>query len=229
MRKIIVSLVALFSATTFICAQEMFLGPTEKWPYIFGQFQEGAVHFGPGYQDLNVKVNLCVADGHLHYIDENGIILESETKEVTGATINGVEYFNFAGILYKVIAKNENGSVVSVQLYDPTQMGKVDIGFGITSDNFAASTADVSAFASIGQGFLHAKIADIISTKDEGASLPLVETYHIIVGNKIISAEKKEFQDMVGKAAADEFLKANKIKWNKPETLLPVVDFIAAQ
>lgn len=200
--------------------------PTDTWPYTFESFRKGVIHFEPPYADLEADINICIANGHLHYL-EDGVILESETKGVTGAEIDGRKYICFGKEMLEVIVEDENGYVGRISLYDPTKTGQVDIGFGISSSSFAASNVDMSFAVGLGNDFIHAKVAEMALRKGEGTPLALKSLVYIVVGENRIEPFKKDFQDLVGKDEAAAFLKENKIKWNNPETLLPVVDFIA--
>jgi len=227
MKRLFLTISILATALFSLGAQDdSYSGATDSWPYMFKSFQHRVVHFVKGYKDLEADLNICVADGHLHYV-ENGTILESETKEVTGAEINGKLYISNKGEMMEVLANNENGYVVLSRLFDPTQMGKAEIGYGMTSSTYAASNLDLRAVTGLAQNILHAKVAEAATNAGYGEKLPLKETIFIIVGDNRINSDKKDFQDLVGKEKAAEFLKENKVKWNKAETLLPVINFIA--
>lgn len=220
-------IVSILAASFSMSAQDgSYGGATDSWPYMFKSFQHGTVHFIKGYKDLEADLNICVADGHLHYV-EDGTILESETKEVVGAEINGKKYIAYTGEMMEILASNDNGYVVISKLFDPTQMGKAEIGYGMTSSTYAASNLDLRAVTGLSQSLIHAKVAEAATNAGYGEKLPLKETIYLIVGQDKILADKNAFQDVVGKEEAKAFLKNNKIKWTKAETLLPVIDFIA--
>lgn len=226
MKKLLVITILMISAAFRSYADDSTFTPSDAWPYAFESFRKGVIHFEAPYADLEAEINICVADGHLHYLEE-GVILESETKGVTGAEIDGKKYICFGKEMLEVIVENENGYVGKISLYDPTQTGQVDIGFGITSSAFAANSVDLSSAIGLGSSFVHAKVADIAIKKDEGTPLALKSLVYIVAGDERIEPFKKDFQDLVGKDEAAAFLKDNKVKWNNPQTLLPVVDFIA--
>jgi len=226
MKRILLIISLLVGSISMSAQDESYSGATDSWPYLFKNFQHGVVHFIKGYKDLESDLNICIADGHLHYVD-NGTILESETKEVTGAEINGKIFIAYNGEMMEVLANNENGYIAVSRLFDPTQMGKAEIGYGMTSSTYAASNLDLRAVTGLAQNILHSKVAEAATNAGYGEKLPIKETLCIIVGNNKINADKKEFQDLVGKEKATAFLKENKIKWTKAETLLPVVNFIA--
>lgn len=226
MKKLFVTSIILALASFAGLAQDDYFTPTDTWPYAFESFRSGVIHFEAPYEDLVADINICVADGHLHYL-ENGVILESETKGVIGAEVNGKTYRCYGEEMMEVIVGDDNGFVGKLLLYDPSKAGQVDIGFGISSSTFAASSVDLSSAIGLGSNFVHAKVADVAVNKDKGEPLTLSTTIYIVAGDKRMEPVKRDFQDLVGKDEAAAFLKDNKVKWNSPETLLPVVDFIA--
>lgn len=227
MRKFLFSSALFILSAVFCFADNDFYKPTDKWPYVFDSFRKGVIHFEAPYPDLEAEINICVVDGHLHYL-ENGVILESTAKGVTGAEVDGKVYRCFRGRMLEVVVADEKGFVGKVPLYDTSGQGGVDIGFGITTSNYAAADSDIRAVSALGQSFIHAKVAEMAQKKDEGIPMPLKDVVYIVAGNKGIEAFRQDFVDLVGKEAASAFLKANKVKWNNPLTLLPVADYLAS-
>jgi hypothetical protein len=70
----------------------------------------------------------------------------------------------------------------------------------------------------------------ILKEKENGADLTILTTYYIIKGGSCIKATRKDVEDSLSdsaKAGWKAWMKANKIKWKDPESLLKVVDFIS--
>ena len=70
----------------------------------------------------------------------------------------------------------------------------------------------------------------ILQEKENGAELNLITTYYLIQGKSCIKATRKDVESVLSDAAKANWkawLKANKIKWKDPESLLKVVEFIS--
>ena len=80
-----------------------------------------------------------------------------------------------------------------------------------------------------GVNMVNMTITNAEQKKNSGNVLPLKKTLYLYVSGKVIPANKREIQQLVDKDTAKAFFKANKIKWNKAESLLPLLPFLKEQ
>ena len=73
--------------------------------------------------------------------------------------------------------------------------------------------------------------ADLLAMKDDAEILPIRQDLYIVMRQELIPADKKSVADLEGvdKKAFKAFLKAERIKWDEPEDLVKVMDYIVAQ
>lgn len=66
------------------------------------------------------------------------------------------------------------------------------------------------------------------SEKNEGREIPVITQYYFIIEGRLLEANKGEIAKYVGDSRKQEwkaFLKAQKIKWKREESLMKVLDF----
>ena len=132
-----------------------------------------------------------------------------------------------AGELRKVVAENENGVVVVSQLGNFAALQETGGGYGASSET--ASTRRLSSVEVDGQ--VNQNHMLILQEKENGAELELITNYYLLRNGKCIKAARKDVEDALpdsAKAGWKAWLKANKIKWKDPQSLLKVVDYLSA-
>ena len=70
----------------------------------------------------------------------------------------------------------------------------------------------------------------MLQEKKEGRTLPMVEQYYFIIDGQQVEATKKGVEKFVGDAKADalkQFLKENKTKWKKEDSLKQLLGFLS--
>lgn len=233
MKKIFSLAALLLAASLSLAAQE----PTTMWPYLFPDFQDGAILTRDGsvlstYDNL---FNLNLANGKVHYVSAD-TIMEADMKQVYTARIRDIVFINVGGRMYEVMSETDKGLVVKLTVVDFEQMQKTDIGYGVSSatashsrtsldlmgGNFAAS----EAINLSGKTYYNAKLE-----QGNGDPLPLRSELFLVVDGVRIEASKSAVTELasVDKAEAKAFFKANRIKWNKVESLQQVADFVYDQ
>ena len=72
--------------------------------------------------------------------------------------------------------------------------------------------------------------ADLLAIKEESETLPVNKNLFIVIGLEQIPANKKSVAALEGvdKKAFSAFLKSEKIKWNDPQDLVKVLDYISS-
>lgn len=223
MKRFILTLFAafcLFSASA--AAQE----PTEGWPYLYDNFILGKVRSTDGTLLEDVRLNICVGDGTLHYINaSDGKIIAAKMLTVFSAKI-GEDLWLRAGLkMMKVILESDEAAVLELAVVDEEKLGATDIGYGIESKTASSTKLTSYAFST---GMVGMNIEEVVTGKSRGRELPLKYTYYLRAGKRIVQASKRQVLEIEGidKAAANAFFKENKIKWKNPESLLKVAGFL---
>jgi len=204
--------------------------PRDSWPYIYERFMPGAVRTAAGDLMEYQSFNICVGNGRMHYIYD-GKIMEADMTKVFTALINLDTYVNVGGKMYRVFVQTNDGAIVFLTSIDTDELNKVDIGYGVSSST--ASQTNTSLDLLLGGNTISSVLVSQTLTiaeqqKNTGKELPLKEDCFFLVKGRLVPATKRDIQDAVGKEAAKPFFKENKLKWNKPESLIPVLAFLNA-
>ncbi|MCQ2146484.1 MAG: hypothetical protein MJZ16_03105 [Bacteroidales bacterium] len=222
-RTLLVSVVLLLSTAVLSFSQNVYSEILYRsWPYLLEKFTDGTIH--TLRKDFNAPVNICIADGSVHFT-ENGVILQATVSDITSVEINGEKFVPCGSRMCRVIAQKDDCYIV--QDTEIREEGEgVDLGFGMKSQTYASSNVSLASLANLGGQFLHANMLDVEKQKEDGE--PLLTSVKTIIRTpaRYIPSSKKDFTDLVGKEASSSFLKANKIKWNDPQDLLKVAEFI---
>lgn len=227
MKRIFTFLSALVILASGLCsAQNLPYKPTDVWPYEYDSFTEGRLYRTGNLNDVVGKFNVCIANGQVHYLDEKDIILEADSREIRAVEVGEDMYINCFGKMYKVVGRSDYGYIVKLRAIDNSQQG-VDIGFGITSSTVAAQSVDLTSAVGLSTALVHSNVAKVALEKENGTPLNLTEDLFFKVGDQLIPASKQDLIEATSKDAVNAFLKAHKVKWNQPETLVPLIDFIA--
>ena len=198
--------------------------PSTTWPYLYDNFTPGVIYMDGGAKS-EVLMNVQVRHDRLHFIDKD-IIKEANLANVIAVTIGKDNYIPVSGELRKIVAQNENGVVAVSLLGDFAALQETGGGYGASSES--ASTRKLSSVEVDGQ--VNQNHMLILKEKENGADLNMLTTYYIIKGGSCIKATRKDVEDALSdsaKAGWKAWLKANKIKWKDPESLLKVVDYIS--
>ena len=225
MKKILLLQVLLLFAASAVYAQKY--QPRETWPYVNDDFVDGAVRTRSGSLIEEAKLNVSVADGSLHYI-KDGVIMKVDMSTVYTARIGSDVFVNVGAKMYRILSEKESGCLLQFVQVDIDKMGRVDIGYGISSSS--ASAMNINSLDGLSDT-VNYKIEKVMDDKDNGEYLPLIVERFLLVDGKLIPATKQGLKDYPGidMAALDAFVKSNKIKWTKNESLELLVDFVAAQ
>lgn len=221
MKRLIVIAAALLATATAFAQYE----PTTTWPYLFQDFTPGTVKMQQG-SDKDGLYNINIANSTLHFINGE-LINEANKLDVFSVKIGDEVFINAGGRMMKVLVKNDNGYVAESKEVDVVKMNSTGAAYG--SSSATVGTQALSSLEGIGGGRSNLNHMEIKANKDNGQTLPLLTKLYIVTGGKVIFATKKDVSEAVDASAVKDFLKANKVKWNDPQSLLPLVDFIAEQ
>lgn len=199
--------------------------PTTTWPYMYPDFTEGEILAQDGSRKAAL-LNVSLVHSTLHFIDKEFI------KEVPSGTVFSVRigsdyYINAGGRLMKILAQNDNGYVAESTEIDIVKLNSTDAAYGSSSTTLG--TMALSSLEGIGATNSSTNInhMELKNGKEDGKTLPLIQKKYLFVKGNIVYAAKKDVSEVSDPAELKAFLKANKIKWNNPQSLLTVVDFLA--
>ncbi|MBP5302290.1 MAG: hypothetical protein J6Y88_03480 [Bacteroidales bacterium] len=195
---------------------------TTSWPYLYSDFANGTVYMKDGKKH-DQEFNIHLAKGRLHFND-NGVIKEVKTNDIHLVELNGELFTSLQGFVVKVIGDPQTGYVAVHTYADYQKLNESDGPYGTKLD--ATTSYSVTPYDLTG---VAGSYDALMRNRNEGVTLPLKNDYYIVAGGRVFNASKKGIEsnlDDAGKAAFKTFQKQNKIKWQDPQSLLLLVDFL---
>lgn len=221
MKKLIVTICAL--TTAFIGLNAQSYQPTTTWPYMYENFMEGTVRFVQGGEQ-DGKYNISLDGNALHFI-EGDYVKAFPASRLFAVRIGDDIYQNIGGMMLKVIAKSDKAIVVEEFNIDFAALNATGGAYG--SSSTSAGTTAFSSLEGIGGTRTNMNHMELKNNKDNGKELPLIKKNYIFVkGQKIFCTKKDVLALSVDRDAVKSFLKANKIKFNDPQSVLILGDFL---
>lgn len=219
MKKLILWATALLLALSAV-AQDY----STAWPYLYNEFMPGEVLTLKGSK-LQYPLNVHILHGRLHFV-EKGLIKEADARDILRATIGEDEYLGVDEDVMKIVARTETGFVVAHLVGDFESLNESGGAYGSSTTSSATrklSSLDV-------QGRVNQNHMELREGRHFGESVDLKTTYYLILpGYNKIPASRKGVEEAIGPERKAEFktwLKANKINWKKPESIVNVIPFI---
>ena len=195
------------------------------WPYLYNEFTPGEVLTLKGSK-LQYPLNVHILHGRLHFI-EKGLIKEADSKDILRVTIGEDEYLGVDEDVMKIVARGETGFVVAHLVGDFESLNESGGAYGSSTTSSATrklSSVDV-------QGRVNQNHMELREGRQYGQSVDLKTSYYLILpGHNKIPASRKGVEEAIGPERKAEFkawLKANKINWKKPESIVNVIPFIS--
>ena len=228
MKKLLFSIIAILMAVAASAQKD---SPTTSWPYLYPDFMEGELEVRTKITKALVNIHLNL--GALHYV-EDGKIKESSTIGITKLVIGEDVFRNVGGKMMKILAETEGGYVVEETRANYTAVVKKDGAYGTTALNSTTTKSFLYNENVLNgyNGYLMTDIyADLHAMKDQSETLPVLKNRYLVIGLDQIKADRQNVLDIEGldKKAFKAFLKAEKIKWDDPQDLVKVIDFITAE
>lgn len=221
-RLLFMMALVIVSATTIAQRYE----PNTKWPYIYEDFQPGTIYFEGNQKNSNRELNIHLMGNQLHYISGDGRIFQSDDQKVIRVEIGNDAYIYSDHKLVKIVATEGTDLLVMLLKanFDTLLQGNGAYGASLNS----SATQDLSSLE-IG-GLDHPELGLMLQEKKEGRVIPIVEQYYFIIDGQQVEATKKGVEKFVGDAKADalkQFLKENKTKWKKEDSLKQLLGFLS--
>ena len=202
--------------------------PNTKWPYLYEDFMPGTIYF-EGNEKSSSKLNIHLWGNVLHYVKADGRIYQSSDQKVMRVEIGNDAYIFSDHKLVRIIAHEGTNLLAELVSGDFDAMRSSGGGAYGSSLNSSASR-DLSSLGFDLGGMDHPELGLMLQEKQDGRTIPLITRYYFIIGGQQIEATKKGVEKFVGDDRADalkQFLKDNKVKWKKEESLIQVLQFLA--
>ena len=220
MRKIIVLLLLVTSAMT-VSAQRY--SPNTKWPYIYEDFTEGTIFFN-GNKKSKAQLNIHLWGNRLHYLSKDQRIFTSDDKDVVRVEIGSDAYIYSDHKLVRIVAVDKTNLLVELTKADFDALFTSTGAYGSSLNS--SSSRDLSSL-DLG-GMENAELGHMLQEKNDGRDIPLQKQYLFIINGQQVEASKKGVEKFVGEDRAEalkEFLKVNKTKWKKEDSLTQLLGF----
>ncbi len=219
MKRIIISAISLLMALQSAYSQK----PTTTYPYLYPQFLDGTVVLEGGKREAR-KLNVQIRRDALHYLD-NEIVKEAFLKDVIAVEIGDDVFVPVFGEMMKVVARNDNGCVAAEILGNFESARESGGAYGTSSTTSATmKLTSIQTDNEVNQNHMN-----LLNEREQGMEVKLITKYYIVTPSIKVRASKKDIEDSLPAEKADgwkEFLRNTKIKWNKPESILMVVDYL---
>lgn len=222
MKKVL--LMILLGCTISVNAQ---FAPNTRWPYLYENFSQGTIYFAKN-QKSEAQLNVHLLGNTLHYITQDGKIFESSDKDVIRVEIGNDTYWFANHKLMQVITQERDCALLKLVYGDFDSMTSGSGAYG-SSLNSSASR-DLSSL-DLG-GLNQPELGKMLQERNDGSEIPLETAYYFILGGKVVEANKKAVTETVEVSHSDnwkKFLKENKIKWKKEDSLISVLGFFAKE
>ena len=195
--------------------------PNTLWPYVYEDFCPGELVLKNGSK-VRASFNIHLQEGELHYL-KNDNILTVGTERVREVIIGVDTYMPSEGKMMKVVAQNGENYLFKSVLGD---FESLFVGTG--AYGASANTQAVRNLSSIeigGKNIINHAV--LLQNKEGGKELPVVEKYYFLIEGICVPATKKEVESRLvsDKESWKLFLKENRIKWLKEESLAKVLQY----
>lgn len=202
--------------------------PTINWPYLYPDFLQGEIVHNGG-KTSKAPYNVHLGRGALHFV-EKGVISEASALGVLYLTIGEDTFRYVQGKLLKVIGEAKRGFVVEETLADYSAVVRNDGAYGGSLSNAAKGFSYDENYGNYGY-LVTNNYEDLLSIKNESEALPVTKTVYLVIGDKLVPANKKSVSEIEGvdKKALSAFLKSEGVKWKDPQDLVKVIDYITAE
>jgi len=193
---------------------------TTMWPYLYSDFAEGKVFYKSGNTESRY-LNIHVLENRLHLVDGENISELKSTNNIAKVEIGWDTYLPIEGRFYQLISEGSTGSsLVLIISGDFRSLLEGSGAYGASSNSL--STTNLSSLE-IGGNAGSMNHMNLKNNKDAGRDVPLVKKYFFVFGGNLVPTKSKDVEksllDSGKRKELKAFVKANKIKWNRPEDL----------
>lgn len=220
MRRVTYIAIMLILSAAGLSAQS----PTTTYPYLYDTFTDGTVVLIDGTKEQR-QMNVHLRAGRLHYIDK-GVVKEAFLTDVAAVEIGKDVFIPVQASVMKVVAKNDAGCVVLENIGDFDGSMEATGAYGVSSTSSATmKLTSIQTDSQVNQNYMN-----ILNEKEKGVILNVDTKLYVVTPTYKVRATKKDVEASLPADKAAQFkafLKANKVKWNNPQSLLSVVSFLS--
>lgn len=201
--------------------------PNTKWPYLNEAFQHGTIFLGVENKS-EADINIHLVGNVLHYISEDGRILEIKDKNVSRIEIGNKAYIPIDKKMMELICAKGEYVLLKLEKADFDAMSEGTGAYGASLNS--SSSKDLSSL-NIG-GMNNPKLGEMLQQRHEGRDIPMQTKYYFLCKGKLLDANKNSVETIINdenKTEWKNFLKKNKVKWKNEKSLVEVLDFIIKQ
>jgi hypothetical protein len=212
-------LAALLLLAPALPARAQTYAPTAGWPFLYEEFQPGAIFFAndatPGEQLLNIHLlNVSL------WRREGDDLLMADPRGISRIVIAADTFIYLNGQLARLIrAAGEAQLVLLVKGNYNALISASSGAYGMSAQSSAATNMT---------GISHINYTQMKIEEADNRPLPLIRQHYFIFGDKIVAASRRELEKALPPAGVPKlraFVKAHKIKWTDPQSLILLLDF----
>ena len=200
--------------------------PTTNWPYVYEEFIPGHVKTHQGADISYDKLNVNLVSGRVHYV-EDGVIMQADLNTIALLSIADDSWMCVGGRMMKVLRNTAQSAVLLRMTIDTDAMNSADIGYGKSSID---STSNLSLVAlSCGMDYsVNRSIDDLQRERYDGRPLEIREVCGIYYKGTFVPATRTDVLKIpsIDKDAVKQYLKTEKIKFNRTDDLARLADFL---
>lgn len=215
-----------FTAAVLLCALYVYgqYVPNTQWPYLYPDFTEGTVYYDNETKG-KAMLNIHLLNSELHFLKGNDI-LKTDGGGIVRIEIGEDAYLYVDGRMMKITGRSGKNLLMKLVLADFDALLGNTGAYGANSNTH--SRRDLSSLGIAIGGIDLTDHGKMLQNRSDGKELDEVVTYCFIINDQTVEAGKNEVGKIVPegkKAEWKTFLKQNKIKWKKENSLITVLNF----
>lgn len=196
--------------------------PNTKWPYVLENFENGVLHRGTDHSE-EAMFNIHFTGNTLHYVNPTDQkIYTAKYNKIDSVVMNsGTFVQSIDGQMMRVEARRGENMVLKLEYADLDALNTNTGAYGLSLNSSA--TRKLSSL-----GTTNASLIMMLQERNDGTPLVIRTKYYLRIGDKDIEANKGAIEDFLTddkKEGFKLFLKQNKIKWKKPESLAVLLQY----
>ena len=206
--------------------------PNTIWPYLYKDFHQGIIYLKTG-KTIEKSVNIHLVESVLHYVDNDIIYELSNPENVDSIQIETpfglVAFVCIGNRTYRVIEQSDvNNGVYELNAGNFVDLLTTTGAYG--TKNYATAATKLGSMNFGGITLRDYPKLKISAENNPGQSFPIDKTYFFKINGKFIKARSKDLENAIdppqAKKQLQEYVKKNKVKWNNPDSLANLFQFL---
>lgn len=198
-----------------------------SWPYLYSDFKEGTIYMQGG-QKMECRLNIHLLEGRLHYLDKDSVVREPMPDVILYFETGDEKFTTIGKEAMRVEAECPDGYVACLITGD---FDALMVGTGAYGS--PAHTMSIRQYTSIDlKPGANTSYTQLIKDRHNGKEVNLLKEYYIVMGDQVYPALRGDIERDLPKERRKEFrnfIKDHKIKWNDPQKLILLVEFLTAE